>query len=51
MTDKEISTAMDDIGAALHARGKSVDEIELFLATEVARVCDELDNEENDFSK
>lgn len=51
MNDDDISKAMDEIGLSLRGRGMSTEAIEEFLKREAERVANELEHEENDFSK
>ena len=51
MSDDEIAEAMDEIGLALFARGKTAAEVKKHLTREANRVADEMRNEQFQFTR
>jgi len=51
MTEDEISTAIDNVAAALYGQGMDAVQVKRTITEEAERACDELENEANDFTR
>jgi hypothetical protein len=51
MTDEDIATAMDEIGLALFARGKTAKQVGECMTREVKRVAAELEDEQFQYTR
>lgn len=51
MTDEDIATAMDEIGLALFARGKTANEVREHIEHEAQLVAEELEHEQFYFTR